>query len=209
MFEALVEALSTVDREKSVAEVKRLIAAGVDPFAIVEEGLMQGMEIVGENFEAGKYFLPELLLAGKTVEACSAIVKPLLAADQLAAKGNVVVGTVAGDIHDLGKNIVISTLESAGYRVTDVGVDVPVAGFLRAIRREKASVLALSTLLTVTMVEMEQVIAALREDPELAGVKVVVGGAPLDEEYARRIGADGYGKDARDALRKVRELMEG
>ena len=206
MFDDLVAALSRGNREKSLSEVNRLLAQGVDPFAIIEQGLMEGMELVGQRFETGEYFLPELLLAGRVIEACTAILKPLLPTDGTGEKGSIVLGTVAGDMHDLGKNIVANTLASAGYRVVDVGVDVPAERFLEAVREEKASVLCLSALLTVTMVEMKKVIDALRGDPELKGVKVLVGGAPLDEEHARKIGADAYGRDARHALLKVREL---
>ena len=140
------------------------------------------------------------------MDSCSSIVKPLLQADNGGSKGTIVMGTVHGDIHDLGKNIVVSTWESAGFRVVDLGVNVPLERIVEAVRQEKAFALGLCALLTVTMVEMEKIIKALRNDPNLSHVKVIVGGAPLDEEYASRIGADAYGKDARDALIKVRKF---
>ncbi len=130
MFTDLISALSEFDADKSAAEVKRLLDEGVDPFEIIENGLMQAMDIVGTRFEAGTYFLPELLLAAKAVEACSALIRPVLTADQQQARSTIVVGTVAGDIHDLGKNLIISTLESAGFRVIDLGVDVPLETFV-------------------------------------------------------------------------------
>lgn len=207
MFDKLVEMVCGLHKDKAVDEVKKLIANGVNPFDIIEKGLMQGVDIVGQRFQEGTYFLPDLLRAGNIVDACSSILKPLIKASKDATpKGTVVVGTVAGDIHDLGKNIVISTLESGGFRVVDVGVDVPTERFVEAVRKEKASVLGMSALLTVTMVEMEKVISALRKEPDLAKVKVIVGGAPLDQEYAEKIGADAYCRDARQALIKVREL---
>ena len=148
----------------------------------------------------------EALLAARAVEACSALIRPLLTADQQHARGTIVVGTVAGDIHDLGKNLIISTLESAGFRVIDLGVDVPLETFVKTIRTEKAKILALSALLTVTMVRMEEIILALRNDPELKDVKVMVGGAPVDQKYADAIGADAFGENALEAMQKAREL---
>jgi 5-methyltetrahydrofolate--homocysteine methyltransferase len=206
MYNDLVKAIVDLETEKAREEVKKLVEAGADPFEIIQQGVMQGVEIVGDKFQKGEYFLPDLLLTAQTVDACSSILKPLLTGDKSRSMGTIVVGTVAGDIHDLGKNIVISTLESGGFRVVDVGVDVPIEKFVEAVRREKADILGMSALLSVTMVEMGKVIKALRAEPELAHVKVMVGGAPLDEQYARSIGADAYGRDARDALIKAREL---
>lgn len=207
MYDNLIKMISDLDKEKAVAEVNRLLAEGMDAFEIIEKGLMQGVDIVGERFQKGIYYLPDLLRAGNIVGACSSILKPLIKGGQGSEKGTIVVGTVAGDIHDLGKNIVISTLESGGFKVVDIGVDVPVERFVEAVRKEKAFVLGMSALLTVTMVQMEKVINALRKEPDLAHVKVIVGGAPLDEEYANKIGADAYGRDARLALIKVKELF--
>ena len=205
-FRSLVRALSTVDQEGSLNEVQKLLKAGVEPFEIIERGIMQGMDIVGEKFQSGEYFLPELLLAARAVEACSSIVKPLIKGEQNRIKGTIVMGTVAGDIHSLGKDIVITTLESGGFRVVDAGVDVPADEFIKAVRTEEARILGLSALLTVTMVKMEEVIKALHDESDLAHVKVMIGGAPVDQQFAESIGADAYGKDARDALLKAREL---
>ena len=206
MFTDLISALTGFNADKSAAEVEKLLDSGVDPFEIIENGLMQAMDIVGTKFEEGTYFLPELLLAAKAVEACSALIRPVLTADQQHARGTIVVGTVAGDIHDLGKNLIISTLESAGFRVIDLGVDVPLETFVETIRNEKAKILALSALLTVTMVRMEEVIRALRSDPELKDVKVMVGGAPVDQKYADSIGANAFGENALEAMQKARQL---
>jgi 5-methyltetrahydrofolate--homocysteine methyltransferase len=205
-FSSLVKALSKLAHEESINEVQKLVSAGEEPFEIIEKGIMQGMDIVGEKFQSGEYFLPELLLAARAVEACSSIVKPLIKGDQGRSKGTIVMGTVAGDIHDLGKNIVITTLKSGGFRVVDAGVDVPVEEFVRVVRDENACILGISALLTVTMVRMEEVIKALHDESGLAHVKVMIGGAPVDQKFAERIGADAYGKDARDALVKAREL---
>lgn len=208
MFNKLVNNLSDLDREESVREVETLLKQGVNPFEIIKKGLMKGMDLVGERFEIGEYFLPELLRATKVVEECSSIIKPLMKGDQNSYNSTIVLGTVAGDIHDLGKNIVATTLESGGFRVVDIGVDAQVEKFIGAVKKESASILGMSALLTVTMVEMEKVIKALRSDPDLEKVKVIIGGAPLDQEYADKIGADAYGKDARQALIKVRELID-
>ncbi len=206
MFTDLISALTEFNADKSAAEVGRLLDSGVDPFEIIENGLMRAMDIVGTKFQEGTYFLPELLLTAKAVEACSALIRPALTADQQHARGTIVVGTVAGDIHDLGKNLIISTLESAGFRVIDLGVDVPLETFVDTIRREKAKILALSALLTVTMVRMEEIIQALRNDSELKDVKVMVGGAPVDQKYADSIGADAFGENALEAMQKARQL---
>jgi corrinoid protein of di/trimethylamine methyltransferase len=208
MFDDLISALIDVDAEKAAAKVAALLRAGVDPFEIIENGIMPGMETVGRKFEEGSYFLPQLLLAAKAVEACTALITPLLNADQSRSKGTIVVGTVAGDIHDLGKNLVISTMESGGFRVIDAGVDVPSEQFVEIARREKAEMIALSALLTTTMTRMEEVIKALHGDPELRYVKVMVGGAPVDQKYADQIGADAYGENALEALYKARELAQ-
>jgi len=208
MFSKIIRALSDLDKEKAIREIENLIGDGVDPFEIIQNGIMPGMDLVGERFETGHYFLPDLIRAGHIVDACSALVKPLLKSGRSDEMGTIVMGTVAGDIHDLGKNIVISTLESAGFKVVDIGVDVPVERFVEAVRTEGAVLLGMSALLTVTMVEMEKVISALRNDSGLKHIKVMVGGAPLDQKYADAIGADAYAKDARQALIKARELAD-
>jgi 5-methyltetrahydrofolate--homocysteine methyltransferase len=206
MYTDLIFALTEFNADKSVEEVKRLLDSDIDAFEIIENGLMQAMDIVGRKFEEGTFFLPELLRAAIAVEACSALIKPVLTENQQLARGTIVGGTVAGDIHDLGKNLIISTLESAGFRVVDLGVDVPLETFVETVRREKAKILAMSALLTVTMVRMEEIIQTLRNDPELKDVKVMVGGAPVDQKYADTIGADAYGENALEAMQKARTL---
>ncbi len=207
MFSELISAISTIEKEKAIEEVERLLKEDVDSFQIIEKGIMIGMNIVGQKFEEGDYFLPDLLLAADIVESCTDLIKPHITADQYEAKGVVIVGTITGDIHDLGKNLIARTLESAGFKVVDLGVDVPVEKFIMAAKEEKADIIAISALLTVTMVYMEDVIKSLRADPSLNKVKVLVGGAPLDSEYAAKIGADAYGKSVFDALKKTQELM--
>ncbi len=208
MFSDLTAALSTVDKEKAIEEVKRLLQNKADPFEIIEKGIMIGMSQVGQKFEEGDYFLPDLLIAADIVEACTDLIKPYISQDQFDSKGIVVIGTISGDVHDLGKNLVIRTLESAGFRVIDLGVDVPVERFIRAAREEKADIVAISALLTVTMVQMEDVIKGLRADPDLNGVKVMVGGASLDAAYAEKIGADAFGNNIMQALTKALELVK-
>jgi len=207
MLADLISALSRVDEETARAEVKALLEKGVAPFDIIEKGIMAGMDQVGQKFERGDYFLPELLLAARAVESCTDLIKPFITADQCRSKGVIVIGTVAGDIHDLGKNLIARTLESAGFQVIDLGVDVPVDKFAEAVRREKADMVAMSALLTVTMIQMEQVIKALRADPASERIKVLVGGPPLDDIYASKRGADAYGKGIVDALKKAQELI--
>ena len=207
MFSELILALSTIEKEKAIEEVGRLLKEKVNPFQIIEKGIMLGMNIVGQKFEEGDYFLPELLLAADIVEACTDLIKPYITSDQYESKGIIVIGTISGDMHDLGKNLVIRTLESAGFKVIDLGVDVPTEKFISAAKEEKADIVAISTLLTTTMVHMKDVITGLRADSDLKDVKVLVGGSPLDDEYAAKMGADAYGENVVDALRKAQERI--
>jgi len=206
-FKRIVEAILVGDVEKTKALTQEILNKGVPPHDVIEKGLMEGMNLVGDKFENREYFLPDLLVAAEAVKRATEIIKPHLKGER--GRGTVVIGTVSGDIHDLGKNLVVSTLEASGFRVVDLGVDVPAERFVNAVKEEKANIVAISALITTTMVGMKDVIEMLVKSDIKKEVKVMVGGAPLDEEFARKIGADRYARTSRDAARKALELVNG
>jgi len=206
-FKQIVEAVLVGDIEKTKTLTEETLKKGISPHDVIENGLMEGMNLVGDKFEKREYFLPDLLVAAEAVKRATEVLKPFLKGER--GRGTVVIGTVRGDIHDLGKNLVASTLEVSGFRVVDLGVDVSSERFVDAAKKEKADIVAISALITTTMVGMKDVIEALARDGIRKEVKVMVGGAPLDEEFARKIGADRYAKTSRDAARKAVELVDG
>jgi len=206
-FKKIVEAVLVGDVEKTKALTQEILNKGVSPHDVIEKGLMEGMNLVGDKFEKREYFLPDLLVAAEAVKRATEIIKPHLKGER--GRGTVVIGTVSGDIHDLGKNLVVSTLEASGFKVVDLGVDVPSEKFVNAVKEEKANIVAISALITTTMLGMKDIIEAMVKDGIRKEVKVMVGGAPLDEEFARKIGADRYARSSRDATRKAVELVNG
>lgn len=183
--------------------VQEALRMGIPPYKILTDGLAKGMNIVGQRYENGEYFLPELVMAGETMKRAIDVLKPFLKTEKSGVKGKVVIGTVEGDIHDIGKNLVITFLTSAGLEVYDLGVDVPAEKFVEKVMETGASVLCLSALLTTTIPEMKKVIEALKRAGIRDKVKVVVGGAPLNEEIAKSIGADLYGRDAVEGVNLI------
>jgi 5-methyltetrahydrofolate--homocysteine methyltransferase len=206
-FKEIVEAVLIGDVEKTKTLTQEILKKGVSPHDIIEKGLMEGMNLVGDKFERREYFLPDLLVAAEAVKRATEIIKPFLKGER--GRGTVVIGTVSGDIHDLGKNLVASTLEASGFRVVDLGVDVSPERFVNAAKEENADIVAISALITTTMMGMKDVIEAMVKSGIRKEVKVMVGGAPLDEEFARKIGADRYARTSRDAARKAMELVNG
>lgn len=186
---------------------EELLAKGVTPAQIVEQGVSPGMEVVGKKYESGEYFLPELFLAGEAGKAVTEILRPHLIKGGAKALGTVVIGTVFGDVHDVGKNLVASTLEGVGFNVINLGVNVSPEEFVEAAKRENAEIVAMSALISTTMLNMKDVMQALNSAGIRSQVKVMVGGAPLGVDFAREIGADAYGKDPRQAVSKARELL--
>jgi methylmalonyl-CoA mutase cobalamin-binding domain/chain len=191
------------------AKVKQLtqaeIAAGSDVSAILNQGLIGAMDTVGEKFSAGDLFVPEMLKAAQVMKAGLEILKPLLSASQAQAKGTVVIGTVKGDLHDIGKNLVAMMIGGAGFEVIDLGVDVSSEKFVQAAAEKKADVIALSALLTTTMPAMQTTVTAVKE----AGLssRTIIGGAPVTQGFANEIGADGYSPDAPGAVKLVKKLV--
>jgi len=197
--------------EGDIAEVESLtreaIEQKVNPEKILNEGFMRGLEVVGEKFEAGELFLPEMLTAGMAMKAGMEVVEPLLVKSNVRLKGTIVAGTVVGDIHDIGKNLVCMLFEGAGFKVIDLGVDVPVEKFIHAAKENRADMIAMSALLSTTMANMEDIIQGIRHSELKHRVKVMVGGAPVTQDFADSIGADGYAPDAALAARKAREIL--
>ena len=180
------------------------LAAGLDVRDIINKGLSQGMKVVGQKFESGEFFIPDMLASAEAVGAAMEKLEPHLARSGIEAKGKVLVATVKGDLHDIGKNIVSILLRGSGYIVRDLGNDIEPQDIVNAVKEEKPQFLGLSALLTSTMASMETTIAALKESGLRDTVKVIVGGAPVTEEFARSIGADGYGADGFQAV----EILE-
>ncbi len=190
----------------AVAEVKTLLDQGVTPQAIMEEHLIPAMGDVGEKFECNEFFVPELLIAGRAMQESMKILNPLLAQTGIEKVGRVVIGTVQGDLHDIGKNLVASMLEGGGFEVIDLGVDVSPDKFVEAAKSKPGTIVALSALLTTTMPQMKKVIEALKAAGLSDSSKVMIGGAPVTSDFAKEIGADGYSENASTAVALARQL---
>ncbi|MBM3296744.1 MAG: cobalamin-binding protein [Candidatus Aminicenantes bacterium] len=205
MWDRVQEALLAGKREEIESLVEDALQSGIPAAEILHRGLIPGMERLGALFKRNEIFIPEVLVASRAMHAGLARLEPRLVKEGVAPRGVVVLGTVRGDLHDIGKNLVGMMLRGAGYRVVDLGADVPPERFVEAAREERADIVGLSALLTTTMVHMPGVIDALRAAG--LGVPVVVGGAPLSPEYAQRIGAQGYAPDAASAVTLVNGLL--
>lgn len=203
----LSEGVINGDREKCQSLTKQLLNEGVSPVDIINQGLIPGMAVVGEKFKANEFYIPEVLIAARAMHASMDIVKPLLSESDLQPAATVAIGTVQGDLHDIGKNLVAMMLEGAGFKVEDLGVDVNPAKFVAAITEKNADVVAMSALLTTTMPSMKDTIAAVEEAGLRDRVKIIIGGAPVTQNYADEIGADGYAPDAASAVDKLKELL--
>jgi corrinoid protein of di/trimethylamine methyltransferase len=196
------------DNEGCVASTKEALASGVEPLVIVDEGLSSGIRVVGEKFGTGELFLPDLMMAVESMKEGMKIVEPELKKMKVEKKslGSVLLGTVYGDIHDIGKSIVGTMLELNGFSVLDLGVSVPVKTFVDKIREDKPQIVGLSALLSTTMREQKEVIEAVEKAGLREGVRIIVGGAPVSEQWAEEIGADGYGANAELAVQLAKTL---
>ena len=203
----LYDAILQGDRDTAIAETKGALDQGADPVTILNEGMIAAMSEVGRLFEEGEYFVPEMLVAARAMKESLGILKPHLASAEVASAGVVVAGTVQGDLHDIGKNLVCIMLEGAGFEVIDLGTDVSAEQFLHALETHEADLLAMSALLTTTMPRMRSVIEAVEEADLRDRVQIMVGGAPLSEQYAREIDADGFAPDASRAVSLARSLV--
>ncbi|MBL7063631.1 MAG: corrinoid protein [Anaerolineae bacterium] len=185
------------------------LEAGVVPLTAIEQALNPGMQVVGDRFERGEYFIPDLVMAAEAMKAAMTVLEPVLVArhEQRQVVGTVVIGTVEGDIHEIGKSLVGTMLAAAGFQVYDLGVDVPAGEFVEQVQETRANVVGLSALLTTTMRNQEVVIEALKEAGLREQVQVIIGGAPTSPEWAQTIGADAYAENANEAVAVVRELL--
>ena len=206
-LEKLYTAVLEGDAKSSAAITKQALDEGVEPMKLVTDAMVPAMDEAGRRFEAEEYFVPELLLAARAMKAAMALIRPLLVASGAKSAGRVAVGTVKGDLHDIGKNLVASMLEGGGFDVLDLGADVSPEKFIEAVKEKGAQVVCLSALLTVTMPAMKTTIEALKTAGLRGSVKVLVGGAPVTAQYANEIGADGYGENANSAVALTRKLL--
>jgi len=205
--EELYEAILNGDNKGAAAITGEGLEAGMDPQALVDEAMIPAMAEVGRRFEEEEYFVPELLLAARAMKAALGILRPLLSESGAEPVGRVVVGTVQGDLHDIGKNLVAAMLEGAGFEIVDLGADVSPTQFVEAVRDSGAGLVGLSALLTVTMPSMKTTVEELKKAGLRDQVKVLVGGAPLSSDYAKEIGADAYADNASAAVRTARQLV--
>ena len=208
-LDRLYQAVLNGDAKAAVAVTRQAINEGMDPVALVQGTMVPAMDEVGKRYEAEDYFVPELLLSARAMKGSLELLRPLLAGRDAASAGRVAIGTVQGDLHDIGKNLVASLLEGGGFEVIDLGSDVSPQKFVDAIQQNGAQIVALSALLTVTMASMRKTIEALTAAGVRDRVKVMVGGAPVTQQYADEIGADGYSENASSAVALARRLCNG
>ena len=195
------------DAEAAERRTREALSQGIDPLVILNQGLMAGMDVVGGKFRDGEYYVPHLLFSARAMKASIALLRPLLSQEPGVRARRVVIGTVKGDLHDIGKSLVGMMLEGAGFEVTDLGVDVAPESFVEAVKDREARMLCMSALLTTTAPMMKTTIDFLRDSAIGQDVKVMVGGAPVSEEYASEIGAQGYAPDAASAVERAKELL--
>jgi corrinoid protein of di/trimethylamine methyltransferase len=203
----LYEAILNGNAKKALTATEAALAAGVAPMDLIQETMVPAMDEVGRLFESEEYFVPELLLAGRAMKGALGILKPLLTASGQKMAVRVIIGTVKGDLHDIGKNIVASMLEGSGFEVIDLGTDVSPESFVAAVEERKPHIVCMSALLTVTMPAMRLTIDALKAAGLRTQVKVLIGGAPVTMQYAQEIGADGYSENANAAVGLVKSLL--
>ncbi len=206
-LKTITETLLTGDGEKVAELTQAALDAGLSAKEILNQGLIAGMDIVGARMESGEMFIPEVLMSAQAMGGAVEILKPLLSDEDAAGGGTIVLGTVKGDLHDIGKNLVSMMMESAGFKVVNMGVDIDPDAFIQAIKDNDADILALSALLTTTMPMMAQTIKSIEESGLRDKVKILVGGAPVNQSYADEIGADGYAPDAGSASKLAKALL--
>lgn len=200
---AIIETMPAQAKEGT----REALSSGMSAREILDGALIPAMDEVGKLFKEGEYFVPEVLVAAKAMNACMDLIEPLLVGEGVKKVGKVLAGTVEGDLHDIGKNLVCMMLKGAGFEIIDLGVDVKPEAFVRATKEEKPDIIVLSALLTTTMLNMPKVIEALREAGLREKVKVLVGGAPISRDYADEIGADGYSEEGASAVELARSLI--
>jgi dimethylamine corrinoid protein len=208
IFEKLAKAVAIGDVKASEETAQEVLNAGIRPYEAIIEGLAKGMEVVSDKYDKKEYFLPDLLLSAEAMYAGLNILLPHIPKSEARSAGKVVLGVVEGDVHDIGKNIVKAMLTAAGFEVIDLGRDVPVAQFIEKAKSEGADVIAMSTLMTPTLFSMKAVEDKLKKEGLKNGVKTIIGGGSVSEEWKNKIGSDAYGKDAMEAVNKVKTLID-
>jgi len=207
MGEELINLIADLKEKETLAMVKEKMSQGADPFSLLDD-TRKAMEIVGKRFESGDYFLPDLIMAGAIIGEISKIIKPHIQEERTETKkGKVIIGTVAGDIHDIGKDIVVFMLDVNGYDVVDLGIDVPVDTFVSKIREVNSPVVGLSGFLTLAFDSMKKTVEAIEKAGLRQGVKIMIGGGQIDEEVRKYVKADAYGKDAVAAVTLCRQWI--
>jgi len=206
-IEKIFEGILDGNSKLVVEMINQAIEAGVAPASILNDGMIAAMAQVGKLFEEGEYFVPEMLIAARAMQRGLDVLKPFLSEDDVQSPGKVVIGTVKGDLHDIGKNLVAMMLEGAAFEVIDLGTDVSPERFIEAVKTNNAQIIAMSALLTTTMPNMKTTIEALKEVGIRDQVKVLIGGAPITQSYADQIGADGFAEDASRAVAKAKILL--
>lgn len=204
ILKQIEQSISNLDTDSCVRACQEALKEGVAPMDIISKGMARGMEIVGEKFERNEYFLSELIMAGEVMQEGMKVVKPYVKQEQAKTTQKMVLGTVSGDMHDIGKNIVAMLLTAAGFQVVDLGVDVPAESFVDAVQNNAAGLIGMSALLSVTVPEMDNVIKQLDKRGLRKGLKVIIGGAAVTAEYGEKIGADYAAKDAVEGVNKCK-----
>ncbi|MCQ2074092.1 MAG: corrinoid protein [Bacteroidaceae bacterium] len=206
-LDKLTDAIVAGNMPNATALVNEAVSAGVAPQEIISTYLIKGMEIIGARFGAGQAFVPNLLMSARAMKGCLDILKPLLKGDTSISYGTVVIGTVKGDLHDIGKNLVASMFEGSGFEVVNLGIDISADRFVAAVQEHNADILVLSALLTTTMGYMKDVVAAVKDAGLRDRIKIMVGGAPVNAEFAAEVGADAYTADANEAVLVAKRLL--
>lgn len=206
-FEGLSSAVITGDEERVKSLVREFLDSGVDPLEVINKGLIAAMMALGERFKTGEAFLPEVMMAAKAMKGGMEVARPRLLNREVPSAGTVLIGTVKDDLHDIGKNLVGMMLESVGFKVIDLGIDVAPEKFVQAVKEYKPDMIGMSALLTMTMPYMKDTIGLLEKEGLKNKVKVIVGGAPVSKDYADEIGADGYAPDAASAVELCKRLL--
>lgn len=206
-LDKLTDAIVVGNMPTATALVNEAVAANVAPQEIISTYLIKGMETIGARFGAGQAFVPNLLMSARAMKGCLEILKPLLKGDTSISYGKVVIGTVKGDLHDIGKNLVASMFEGSGFEVYNLGIDISADKFVAALKEKDADILVLSALLTTTMNYMKDVVKAVEDAGLRDRVKIMVGGAPLNAEFAKEVGADAYTADANEAVLVAKQLL--
>jgi len=207
-FEKMADAVIKGNQEVVVDLTQKAVDEGVEPNDIINNGLINGMNVVGKRFKAGDMFVPEVLMSAKAMKGGMNIVRPLLVEGEVTSEGKVLLGTVSGDLHDIGKNLVGMMMESGGFEIVNLGTDISPAEFAEKVKEHKPDVLGMSALLTTTMLSMRDTIEVLEEEGLRDSVKIMVGGAPVTKEFADEIGADGWAPDAASAKDLAMDLIK-